>query len=247
MTTMNPVSRKTLAAKARRLPVLENPLGAPRTIKAVNYYKADIGDRIYFRATDTRQYQSFNSVKISWSKSPPAGPNWFPTVAIDRQEYLALADAKEFKDRSAPVFSYKLKAAAEFEPPPGPNEAYRAELAAEASRPAEAVVILAAPPAETPPKAAKAPRPLSARAQAKADVEAGKVPSPPDFSANTHKPYRKRLEALVALVEAGDIAGLEAVQMLPPRSSSPKALQRYRDAALVALRARAAAKPTEAP
>jgi hypothetical protein len=44
------------------------------------------------------------------------------------------------------------------------------------------------------------------------------VPQQPDFTANTHKPYRKRLAALVALVEAGDLEGLRAVEMLPPRS-----------------------------
>jgi hypothetical protein len=68
----------------------------------------------------------------------------------------------------------------------------------------------------------------------------GILPRAPDFSAATHKPYRARLAALVALAEAGDLAGLESVEMLPPRSTSPKALHRYRDLALVALRARAA-------
>lgn len=101
------------------------------------------------------------------------------------------------------------------------------------------------------PKAARKPRAIdeaiaarpkatSAKAQRAADAAAGILPTPPDFSKPTHKPYRKRLEALVALVEAGDLAGLEAVQMIPPRSSSPKALHRYRDAAMIALKARAA-------
>ena len=66
------------------------------------------------------------------------------------------------------------------------------------------------------------------------------MPQPPDFSAATHKPYRARLAALVALAEVGDLTGLEAIEMVPPRSTSPKVLHRYRDLAMTALRARAA-------
>jgi hypothetical protein len=99
------------------------------------------------------------------------------------------------------------------------------------------------------PKASRAPKaekPLSARAQRLADAEAGKLPAPPNFEAATHKPYRKRLEALVALVDAGDLKGLRAVEMVPPRSSSPKALHAYRDLAMTALVARAKAAKADA-
>jgi hypothetical protein len=75
--------------------------------------------------------------------------------------------------------------------------------------------------------------------EALAAAEKGILPQAPDFTADTHKPYRKRLDALVALVETGDLAGLEAVEMIPPRSTSPKALHRYRDLAMTALRVRA--------
>lgn len=115
-------------------------------------------------------------------------------------------------------------------------EAARKRAEAKAEREARA-----ASPAPAP-KAPKADRPLSARAQREADAQAGIMPSPPDFSAPTHKPYRARLAALVALVEAGDIAGLRDIEMIPPRSSSPKALHRYRDLALMALAARHAAQ-----
>lgn len=82
------------------------------------------------------------------------------------------------------------------------------------------------------------------RAAIAAAAKAGTMPPQPDFTANTHKPYRKRLDALVALAAAGDLDGLRAVQMLPPRSSSPKALLKYRDLcilALAALKAKASA------
>jgi len=96
-------------------------------------------------------------------------------------------------------------------------------------------------PAPKPVKAEGAPKaPAGKRAAALEAANRGVLPEPPDFSANTHKPYRKRLETLVELVQASDIAGLEAIDMLPPRSSSPKALMRYRDAALAALKAQQA-------
>ena len=80
------------------------------------------------------------------------------------------------------------------------------------------------------------------RASAKAAEEAvarGELPTPPDFSAETHKPYRGKREKLIALAEAGDIEGLRAVA-INPTSTSPKALIRYRDLAIRALEARAA-------
>lgn len=51
------------------------------------------------------------------------------------------------------------------------------------------------------------------------------LPTPPDFSANTHKPYRAKLANLIALAKAGDVAGLRAIE-IKPYSSSPKALFR---------------------
>ena len=100
----------------------------------------------------------------------------------------------------------------------------------------------AAKPAKAPkaaPKAAKpkADKPLGKPAQIIANAQAGKLPIPPDFSAATHKPYRARLEALIALVEGRDLKGLKAIEMIPPRSTSPKALHRYRDLAIMALEA----------
>lgn len=88
------------------------------------------------------------------------------------------------------------------------------------------------------PKAPKAAKPLGKRAQAEADAAAGKLPTPPDFSANTHKPFRKKLDEVVALVKAGDVAGLKALE-IKAYSTSPKAIARYRDLAVAALEAKA--------
>jgi hypothetical protein len=90
-----------------------------------------------------------------------------------------------------------------------------------------------------PKKAAKAaPAPTGKRAAIEAAARAGKLPEPPDFSAATHKPYRVKLEALVAMVKAKDIKALKSFE-IKPYSSSPKAIARYRDLAILALDAKA--------
>ena len=104
-------------------------------------------------------------------------------------------------------------------------------------KPAAEIITLAGLPRSAPKAAPKAARPLSKRAQQVADALAGKPPSPPDFSAATHRPYLKRHAQLVALVEAGDLESLYMVDMLRPCSSSLKALHHYRTLAILALEA----------
>jgi hypothetical protein len=70
-----------------------------------------------------------------------------------------------------------------------------------------------------------------------AEAEKGNLPPAPEFSADTHKPYRKKLSALVSLAEAGDADGMWAIT-INPISSSPKALERYRNLATVAIKAK---------
>lgn len=77
------------------------------------------------------------------------------------------------------------------------------------------------------------------RAQAIADAQAGKLPAPPDFSAETHTRFRPRLAELVALVKAKDIKALKAFE-IKAISTSPKAMDRYRNLAVMALEAQAA-------
>lgn len=89
---------------------------------------------------------------------------------------------------------------------------------------------------ETPTNRPVKARPVSKRAQIEADARAGKLPPPPDFSAPTHKPYRKRLSEVVAMAEAGDLERLKALD-IKTYSSSPKAIDRYRNLAVVALEA----------
>jgi hypothetical protein len=91
---------------------------------------------------------------------------------------------------------------------------------------------------ETPPNQQK-PKPEKDKAT-RADIEGavaqGHLPPVPDFSAETHKRFRPRLAHLVELAQAGDIAGLKAVE-IKPTSSSPKALAKYRDRCISAIEA----------
>jgi hypothetical protein len=70
-------------------------------------------------------------------------------------------------------------------------------------------------------------------------AQAGSLPTPPDFTAETHKNYRAKLKRLTDAVAAGDVAALESVDIKPVCSSS-RPLARYRNLAVIALKARAA-------
>lgn len=90
-------------------------------------------------------------------------------------------------------------------------------------------------------KPAIAPRkPSGKRAEMLASAQPGALPAPPDFTAETHKRFRPKLAALVALAEGGDVQGLAAYRHDGFMGSSIKAVMRYRDLALTALEARAA-------
>jgi hypothetical protein len=86
---------------------------------------------------------------------------------------------------------------------------------------------------------------LGKRATVLAAAQAGKLPPPPDFWAPTHARYRDDARALVNMAEAEDIEGLKAM-VIKPYSSSPKAMAKYRDLAVIALEARRAAEPEAA-
>ena len=99
------------------------------------------------------------------------------------------------------------------------------------------------------PKAPRAPADAAAKAMhagprkfaaIREAAERGELPPVPDFSAELHKRNRVRLAQLVAMAEAGDVAGLEAFP-IKPNCTSPKAMDRYRNLCVTALKARAAA------
>ena len=73
-------------------------------------------------------------------------------------------------------------------------------------------------------------------AEIEAKARQGELPPPPDFSAPTHARFRAKLAALVELAGKADATGLRAIA-INPVSSSPKALARYRDLAVLAIEA----------
>jgi hypothetical protein len=101
---------------------------------------------------------------------------------------------------------------------------------------APALVLTTAPETSLQPEPAAVPR---RRKDADLETRArhGELPPPPDFAAATHDRFRAKLEGLVALAEKGDIDGLRAV-VINPVSSSPKAMARYRDLAIMAIETR---------
>lgn len=107
--------------------------------------------------------------------------------------------------------------------------------------------------AEAKPRAQAKGQARGARAQAPADAEPrrnaayktqraaaanGQLPREPDFSAQTHAPYRKRLAAITEAAKARDIAALKAME-IRPYNSSMVPLARYRDLCVTALEASA--------
>lgn len=99
--------------------------------------------------------------------------------------------------------------------------------------------------APKPPKAPRAPGAAtgatpSKKAEALAAAQRGELPTPPDFSAETHKRFRKTLEQLIDFAKAGNLKELKG-DKTEPKSSSRVAVCRYRDLAIVALEAKAKA------
>ncbi len=110
--------------------------------------------------------------------------------------------------------------------------------------PVKAIQIVDSPRPE-PAASTSAPR-RRKDANLEARSRQGELPPPPDFSAATHARFRAKLEGLVVLAEKGDIDGLRAV-IINPVSSSPKAMARYRDLAVMAIEAQRGARARTKP
>lgn len=124
-------------------------------------------------------------------------------------------------------------------PPSEAVERVRSEEPALAAAPLPVVEKMAGQPSDqaragAAPKTRISPQYREALARA----EKGELPEKPDFSAETHKRWRPKLDEVVALAEAGNIEGLKAYA-IKPISTSPKAIDRYRNLAVIALEARA--------
>ena len=71
-------------------------------------------------------------------------------------------------------------------------------------------------------------------------AQAGTMPAAPDFFKHTHARFRAKLAKLVALAAVGDVDSLKAIE-INPVSTSPKAMARYRNQAIIAIEARRSA------
>jgi len=116
------------------------------------------------------------------------------------------------------------------------------EAASAPKTPAEAPLAAEAPKAKRgrgKPASAHAKAP-GARAAIIEAAEAGVIPAPPNFEAATHARFRGKLAEVVAMVERSDVEALASYEYRGFLSSSPKAIVRFKDLALTALRALAA-------
>lgn len=120
-------------------------------------------------------------------------------------------------------------------------DACEPDAPAEPAPPPVAPEPIAEPAPDTEQVTKPAAAPSAPRRRKDADIEAkarqGELPPPPDFSAPTHARFRAKLAALLELAGNADATGLRAIQ-INPVSSSPKALARYRDLAVLAIEAR---------
>lgn len=138
------------------------------------------------------------------------------------------------------------KAAAKAEPAPAPaasdNSGKRKaalKIAARATPKPKKPEKPARPEKPEKPEAPEKPtKPLGKRAAILEAAQRGELPPVPDFSAPTHARFRKKLDEVVEMAKAGDLKGLKAFQ-INPVSTSPKAIARYRDLAVIAIEARA--------
>jgi len=141
--------------------------------------------------------------------------------------------------QAAPVKAKKAAA-------PAPTSTPKAKRAAAPLNPTRQAQLEQAKAAKAAKAAAKEAAPaVGKRAAAQEAAARGVLPEAPDFSAATHARFRGKLEQLQALVKAGDIAGLKGFA-INPVSSSPKALDRYRNLAVLALEAKAAKREAKA-
>ena len=103
-------------------------------------------------------------------------------------------------------------------------------------KPAQEAAQAPAPAAPIEPEAPVRSKRRARYTELEAAAQKGEMPPVPDFSAPTHARFRGKLKTLIALAESGDTAGLQAVK-INPISTSPKAMKRYRDLCVIALKA----------
>jgi len=133
----------------------------------------------------------------------------------------------------------KLKKAKEAKLPKKAGKLVEKAIKARDELAAKAKAAISATNGKTPAKPAK--KSSKGRydwAAAEEAAKKGKIPETPDFSANTHKCYRPRLDEIVKLVKAKNVKALKAMKDSDFRKDgSPLIMNRYRKIAITALEA----------
>jgi hypothetical protein len=97
---------------------------------------------------------------------------------------------------------------------------------------------VAVPPTDVPTPAPKMEGMSAKNADLYMRAATGEMPTPPDFSAASYAPDRKRLAELVAMAEAGDVAALRAYAIKTYYTAAVEC-DRFRHRAIIALEAKA--------
>jgi hypothetical protein len=231
-------SARSAAIRAARA-ALQQP-GKPAPLSGVHFTVTEVGDRFGWKATEL-SLCAINSTAPMDTGDFDAGDL---AAIVERGAREAGADEGEAADLAKRAAKQEKKAARKRTPQVAPLPGM-APLGIARPKADEIGTIIGDIQAQAAVDAAKAswaqPAPEKGggkRAAALAAAQRGEIPSAPDFSAETHKRFRAKLAEVEALVEAGDIAGLKTFE-INPVSTSPKAIARFRDLAVIALEARA--------
>lgn len=191
-----------------------------------------VGDGFAFRRLPATRFPT--AAKLS----EPVSPGLARLRAAPQAEAIRAAtvqdQVEEFARQAAMMNATAPQAEQPKEAEPAPTATFQ-DAPDEFVRQARAITKAEEPKEAAPRRAAKSK--IGKRAAILAAAQAGALPTPPDFIAATHARFRGKLAELTKLAEAGDIEGLKAFA-INPISSSPKALDRYRNLCVLALEAR---------
>lgn len=237
-----PAKALSAAKPAATLPTVTYPSMAAASRAAV----LALGDKAAFTTKPDNKGQWTWTAGTANKPAEPKAPGTFG-AAIVLQAGKAKAAAAPAKSPLAKALAKSVAAKGNAKPAPAKAPAKPVNTKGKRQLPAQALGGKA--PAEKPAKGISRDRANWAKPYdtkgAMAGALNGALPPEPDFSAPTHAGYRNRLAAIVAMVKAGDIAGLKADDT-EAKSSSRNAIVRYRDLAIAALQAQGHAKAERA-